>query len=80
MIDRLFSREGRKWLYGISLAGVPLLVAYGVISKDAAPLWIAFLGALISPTLALAHLSPPEGRDSLNVPDDLDQDVPLETE
>ena len=80
MIERLTSREGRKWLYGISLAGVPLLVAYGVISKDVAPLWIAFLGALISPALALTHLSPPEGRDSLNVPEDLEQDVPLDTE
>ena len=80
MFERLTSREGRKWLYGISLAGVPLLVAYGVISKDAAPLWIAFLGALISPTLALTHLSPPEGRDSLNVPEDLDNNVELDTE
>ena len=54
MIDKLLSREGRKWLYGICLAAVPLLVLYGVISKDAAPLWIALIGAVVSPTLALA--------------------------
>ena len=58
MIDRLMSREGRKWIYSILLAVVPLLVLYGVIDESAAPLWIALLGAIVAPTLALTHLSP----------------------
>lgn len=58
MIDRLLSREGRKWIYSILLAVVPLLVLYGVIDESAAPLWIALLGAIVAPTLALSHLSP----------------------
>lgn len=54
------SREGRKWLYGVALTIVPLLVAYGAISESAAPLWIALLGSLLAPSLALTHLSPDE--------------------
>lgn len=52
------SREHRKWVYGICLAVVPLLVAYGVIEQDAAPLWIALVGAVVAPSLALRNLSP----------------------
>lgn len=52
------SREVRKALYGICLAAVPLLVFYGVISEDAAPLWIAMIGAVLAPSLALANLTP----------------------
>mgnify|MGYP006273936583 CR=1 FL=1 len=40
------SRDGRKWVYTVSLALIPLLVFYGVISKDSAPLWIALIGAV----------------------------------
>ena len=57
---KLTSREVRKWLYLVSLAVIPLLVFYGVITEDAAPLWVALVGSILSPTLALTHLSPPE--------------------
>lgn len=60
MFEKLLSREGRKWLYGIALTVVPLLVAYGVVTEDAAPLWIALIGSLLAPTLALTHLTPEE--------------------
>lgn len=56
MIAWLNNREVRKWLYGVSLAAIPLLVAYGIIEKDDAPLWIALAGSILAPTLALAHL------------------------
>ena len=56
IIKLLNDREVRKWLYGISLAVVPLLVAYGTIEKDDAPLWIALAGSILAPSLALAHL------------------------
>jgi hypothetical protein len=58
MMDKLMSREGRKWLYGVALAAVPLLVTYGVISEASAPLWIAAVAAVLAPTLALTHLTP----------------------
>lgn len=57
----LNDREVRKWLYGISLTVIPLLVAYGVIEKSDAPLWIALAGSILAPTLALAHL-PAKGK------------------
>lgn len=66
MMSKLMSREGRKWLYGVALAAVPLLVAYGVISEASAPLWIAAVAAVLAPTLALTHLTPdlpPPGED-----------------
>jgi hypothetical protein len=66
MMNRLMSREGRKWLYGIALTVVPLLVAYGVIEESAGPLWIALVGSIVAPSLALTHLTPdlpPPGED-----------------
>jgi hypothetical protein len=59
-VDKYFTRPVRKWLYGISLAGVPLLVAYGAIDDAAAPLWIALAGSVLAPTLALTHMTPEE--------------------
>jgi hypothetical protein len=58
MWKKLTSREGRKSLYLISLAVIPLLVFYGVITEDAAPLWIALIGSILAPTMALAHMPP----------------------
>lgn len=52
------SRDGRKHLYLVCLAAVPLLVAYGIITADTAPLWIALAGAIIAPSVALRNLSP----------------------
>ena len=67
MFDRLFSREGRKWIYGVCLAVVPILVLYGVIDSEAAPLWIALIGAIVAPTVALANLTPiPQEPDDLS--------------
>ena len=58
-MEKYLTREVRKWVYGICLAVVPLLVLYGVIDEAAAPLWIAVIGAVVAPTLALSHLTPP---------------------
>ena len=68
MFHKLMSREGRKWLYGIAMTAVPLLVVYGVVSEEAAPLWVALAGSFLAPTLALTHLSPV---DSGAVPEEL---------
>lgn len=56
----IVSREGRKRIYTISLAVIPLLVFYGAISEQAAPLWIALIGSIVSPVMALTHMTPEE--------------------
>lgn len=45
----------RRWVYGIALAVVPILTAYGLISEDLAPLWVSLLSAVLVPSLALAN-------------------------
>ena len=54
------SREGRKYIYLISVTVIPLLVFYGVISEEAAPLWVAVVAAIVAPMTALTHLTPEE--------------------
>lgn len=63
MIAYLGSRNGRKHVYLVCLAAVPLLVAYGAISADTAPLWVALAGAIVAPSLALRNLSPEQADD-----------------
>lgn len=53
----------RKWIYGVALAGIPLLVVFGIIEQAQAPLWIAFIGAIVAPGLALVNLSPNDNAD-----------------
>lgn len=45
----------RSWLYGIATAIIPLLSAYGIISDQTAPLWIALAGAILATGTALAY-------------------------
>lgn len=45
----------RKWLYGVLIAAVPLLIVYGVIEDAQAPLWIALVGAVLGNATAAAH-------------------------
>lgn len=48
----------RRYIYGVSLAAIPLLVALGIVEEQIAPLVIALVGAVVAPGLALANLSP----------------------
>lgn len=50
----------RRWVYGIALAVVPILTAYGLISEDLAPLWISLISAVLVPSLALANTPGPQ--------------------
>ena len=77
VVNWFTSREGRKWVYTVSLALIPLLVFYGVISSDSAPLWIALIGAVVAPVMALTHLSP-DGKGVPSIPPDLDNEVDLD--
>lgn len=45
----------RKWVYGIATAVIPLLIVYGVLDENAAPLWIALVGAVLVPGMAALH-------------------------
>ena len=56
----------RRWIYGIAVAAVPLLVAYGVIAESDAALWIGLAGAVLGtgvPALAAANTDVPKERD-----------------
>ncbi len=60
-MDRLITREARKYLYTAAVAAMALLVAYDVISAESAPLWLALVTAVLglaAPITALANLSP----------------------
>jgi hypothetical protein len=53
----------RRWIYGVCLALVPLLVALGVLEDEIAPLVIALVGAVIAPSLALINITPDDSDD-----------------
>ena len=52
----------RRWVYGIAIAVLPLLIAYGVLDDQSAPLWAALVGAVLVPSLAVANVQPGTGR------------------
>ena len=60
-MDRFLPRDVRVWVYGIALVLMPLLVFYGIVSNAAAPLWIALVGAILVPGLAVANVPPKQG-------------------
>lgn len=45
----------RRWIYGVAVPALPLLVAYGVIDESKASLWAAVLGTIFVPALALRN-------------------------
>lgn len=52
--------EVRRWLYGIAVAVVPLLIALGVVTEAHGGLWIAIVGAVLAPVApALAAANTP---------------------
>lgn len=57
----------RTWLYGILLAGIPLLIAYGVLDEQIAALWVALGGAVLGLGTAIAH-TPRTGKHAKNSP------------
>jgi len=50
--------ETRKWVYRVTLALIPIAVAYGWLQDEMAPLWVALLAAILSPGLALMNITP----------------------
>lgn len=54
----------RRWIYGIALTVLPLLIAYGLIDDSTAALWAAVAGAVLVPGLALGHVTDDHTTDS----------------
>ena len=52
----------RRWLYGVLVALIPLLIAYGVVEETTAPLWVALASSVLGTTTALLH-TPTGGED-----------------
>ena len=52
-----FTPAQRRWVYTIALAVLPLLIAYGVLAEEQAPLWAALVGAVLVPDLARRNVS-----------------------
>lgn len=51
----------RRWLYLLTLAALPILVAYDVVNDEVAPLWANLAGAFLGVSaagLAAANLTP----------------------
>lgn len=46
----------RRWAYAVATAAVPLLVIYGVIESETAPLWVALVASVLGTGTALAHV------------------------
>lgn len=46
----------RRWAYGVVTAVVPLLVIYGVIESETAPMWVALVASVLGTGTALAHV------------------------
>lgn len=51
----------RRYIYGVAVAILPLLIAYGVIEEQTAPLWVAALGSILVPGMAWSNTTPPPG-------------------
>ena len=60
-LDALMTRDVRKYLYGVAMASMALLVALDAIPGSQAPLWLGVVAAVLgvaSPATALANLTP----------------------
>ena len=47
-MNRYLTPVVRRWVYGLALAALPVLVYYGLVAVEAAPLWLAFVLALLN--------------------------------
>lgn len=47
MVEKLFTPEVRTWLYGISVALIPLLVTAGVLAGDSAQQVLNLVAAVL---------------------------------
>lgn len=53
----MFTPARRRYIYRVATAALPLLVFYGLVADQAAPLWAALIGSATVSGLA-AHNTP----------------------
>lgn len=51
------SEATRAWIYRVLIAAAPLLVVYGVVDNETAPLWVALGAATLGNGLAAVNTS-----------------------
>lgn len=51
------SEQTRAWIYRVLTAVTPLLIVYGVIDEQTAPLWVALGAAVLGTGLASVNTS-----------------------
>lgn len=51
--------QARRWVYGVAVAVVPILTAYGILSETQAPLWLGVVSAVLVPSLAWSNTPTP---------------------
>lgn len=61
-IDKVLPLTARRWVYGVATAVIPLLIAYGIVDEQTAPLWVALVAAVLVPGLAAAGTVPAKGQ------------------
>ena len=72
----------RAWLYRIAIAIIALVAVYGLLDSEKVAAWMSVLAAVFgigAPALALRNM-PKAPNDSLTIPQDLDNEVVLETD
>lgn len=57
----MLKESTRAWVYRVSLAVIPLLIAFGVVQNEDAALWVALAGAVLNTGLATANTSTSSG-------------------
>ena len=53
------TEKNRRWVYGIVIAALPILAAYGILGPEHAPMWVALAAAVLgvsSSSLAAANV------------------------
>lgn len=51
----VFNLSFRRYLYGISTAIIPLLVAYGILDNQKSVLWVALITQVLATSTALMN-------------------------
>ena len=48
----------RRTIYLVATAVIPLLIGYGILDAERAPLWVALVAAFLVPGMATLHTDP----------------------
>lgn len=51
----MFTQATRAWIYRVTTAAMPLLIVYGVVTDETAPLWVGMAAAILGTGTAAAH-------------------------